>query len=147
MNTAHRGILLAAQAVLLAAPVAGGRVFVHRSRAISIDAPYAVVLRLIRSTSALSSCVGGPTDWKTLLQIDCYGRMVGGTPDEASDEVVGAVFAALAASPTLGGPAIAVEPLQGDTLAWDADEMEEQLSCTTAKFVISHRTKGRTLSA
>jgi hypothetical protein len=146
MSTAHRGLLLAAEAAMKLAGVAAGRVFVHRTRAINSETPYAVALRLVRSTSQLSSTLGGPTDWKSLLQVDCYGRMVGGTPDEASDAIVEAVFAALADDFTLGGAAIGVEPLPGDTLSWDVDELDEKLSCTTAKFLISHRTKGRTLS-
>lgn len=147
MNTAHAGVRASITALLKAARVADGRVYDRRTRAISIDTPHAVVVRLERSASELGAVIGASTDWKTLICIECYGRMVGDAPDDASDEIVAHVFETLAASPTLGGAAMGVEPMPGDTLGWDYDELDERLACTTARFVVSHRTKGRTLSA
>jgi hypothetical protein len=146
MTTAHRLILKAVSAVLLAADVADGKVYTSRVRSISAETPHAVVVRLGRSMSSLSSVKGGPTGWMTLVQIESYGRMTNGEPDEASDAIVEAVFAAMAASPTLGNLATAVEPYPDDTLSWDLDVLDEKLACITAKFVVSHTTKGRTLT-
>jgi hypothetical protein len=147
MTTAHRQLLTEVVAVLTAADVAGGRVYSARTRAISSDSPHGVVVRLARSASLLASVVGGRTGWRTLIQIECYGRMVGGTPDEASDFLVEQVFAVLAVNPTLNNLAQGVEPLEGDTLDWDYDEMDTSLACTTAKFIVSHKTIGRTLTS
>ncbi|NYE62191.1 hypothetical protein FHW58_003406 [Duganella sp. 1224] len=146
MTTAHRQVLVAVKDVLDAAGVALGRVYTSRTRSISAETPHAVVIRLGRSASELSRVLGGPTTWKTLVQIECYGRMSGGEPDEASDLIVAAVFDALAADPTLSGAVMQMVPLEGDTLSWDLDELDTALGCTTAKFIVSHKTKGRTLN-
>lgn len=146
MTTAHRQLVEEIVAVLKAAGIAGGKVFNARTRAISSDSPQGVVVRRVRSASFLASVVGGRTSWRTLIQIECYGRMVGGTPDEASDLLAEEVFAVLDANPTLNGLATGVEPLEGDTLDWDYDEMDASLACTMAKFIVSHQTKGRTLT-
>jgi hypothetical protein len=147
MTTAHRAIVAEIVAVLSAADVAGGKVYSARTRAINGDSPQGVVVRMVRSASLLASVIGGRTGWRTLIQIECYGRMVGGTPDDASDLLVEQVFAALAVNPTLNHLASGVEPLEGDTLDWDYDEMDVSLSCTTAKFIVSHQTTGRTLTS
>ncbi|MYM65434.1 hypothetical protein GTP45_01125 [Pseudoduganella sp. FT55W] len=145
MTTSHRLVLKAVVSTLIAAGVAAGRVYSSRTRAINSETPHAVIVRLGRSASMLAHVKGGPTTWKTLVQIESYGRMTGGEPDEASDEIVEQVFAALAENPSLGGKAIEVAPLDGDTLSWDLDELDTALGCTTAKFIVEHRTKGRTL--
>ena len=146
MNTAQRQVLSAMVDVLKSAGVAGGRVYSSRTRAINSETPHAVVVRLIRSASTLASVIGGPTEWHTMLQVECYGRLVGGAPDEASDQVVLAVFDALARAPSLGGSAIDVSPMEGDTLEWDFDEMDMSLACIKAKFIVLHQTQGRTLN-
>lgn len=146
MTTAHRLMLQAVSATLQAAGVAGGKVYTSRVRSINAETPHAVVVRLGRSMSSLASVVGGPTSWMTLVQVESYGRMTNGEPDEASDAIVEAVFAALALAPTLGGMATAVEPYPDDTLSWDLDVLDEKMACITAKFIVSHTTKGRTLT-
>jgi hypothetical protein len=146
MTTAQRQIALAVVDALKLAGVAGGKVYAWRTRAIGIDSPTGVVVRLTRSTSLLASIQGGRTEWRTLLQVECYGRSVGGQPDEECDAVAAQVFAALAGEPTLGGLAMDVEPMEGDTLGWDVDELDTGLGCITAKFIVSHQTIGRTLT-
>jgi hypothetical protein len=146
MTTAHLQVAAKIAAVLLAAGVADGKVYRARTRAISSDSPVGVVVRLTRSASLLSSVKGGPTQWRTLVQIECYGRATGGQPDQAADPTVDQVFDALAENPTLDNFVMCVEPLEGDTLSWDFDEMDTSLGCTTANFIVSHQTKGRTLT-
>lgn len=142
----HLLIASAIVSALQVANVAEGRVYPARTRAISQDAPHGVVVRLSRSASLLASVIGGPTNWRTLIEIECYGRVAGGAPDTAADQIVEDVFAALAAVPTLGDLAQDVEPLEGDTLGWDYDELDSSLACITAKFIVSHQTTGRTLT-
>lgn len=143
MTTDQRQKLLLMKQVLVDAGVAPGRVFTQRTRAINEESPNAVVLRLETSQCQVSATRGGPTDWSTLVLVECYGRMAGGEPDEASDLLVESVFAALAANPTLNDQVMAVVPLG---IVWDADQLDTALACLTAKFVITHRTKGRTLN-
>jgi hypothetical protein len=146
MTTAQRQIADAMAGVLTAAGVAGGKVYRARTRAISSDSPHGVIVRLTRSLSLLASVMGGRTEWRTLIQVECYGRLVGGEPDDASDELVEQVFAVLATNSTLGNRAMDTEPMEGDTLSWDFDELDTSLACITAKFIVSHQTIGRTLT-
>jgi hypothetical protein len=143
MTTAQRQKLLLVKQVLIDASVAGGRVFTQRTRAINEESPNAVVVRLATSQCQLSSVQGGPTDWATLVLIESYGRMIGGEPDEASDQIVEAVFSALDFDPTLGGQVEEIAPLD---VSWDEDQLDTSLACITAKFVITHRTEGRKLT-
>jgi hypothetical protein len=146
MTSAQRQIALSIVDLLKAGGVAGGQVFSARTRSISADQPTAVVVRLVRSASQLSSVMGGRTNWATLIEIECYGRNVGGAPDQAADELVVAVFEQLDVDPTLAGQAEDVEPLEGDTLEWEIDELDSGLACITAKFIVKHQTTGRKLT-
>lgn len=147
MTTAHMGIITALVGLLkVDPPVAAGRVYPGRTRAIGVDSPTGVVVMLGRSASQLSAVQGGPTSWQTLVSIECYGRMEGGAPGDAADPIVEAVFARLASDPGLGGLAMDVAPLEGDTLQWDFDQLDTNLACITAKFVVQHQTTGRTLT-
>ncbi len=147
MTTKHLQIAGALVDLLKQAPaVADGRVFGARTRSISAEQPTGVVVRLGRSASQLASVLGGPTSWSTLINVECYGRAVGGAPDAAADGLLEAVFARLAESPMLGGLAQDVAPLEGDTLEWEFDELDTNLACITARFVVQHQTTGRTLT-
>lgn len=147
MTTAHRAIIGALVDLLKQDPaVAGGRVYPGRTRAISAESPTGVIVLPGRSTSQLASVMGGRTSWSTLVTIECYGRMEGGSPDEAADPILEAVFARLAGDPDLGGLAMDTAPLEGDTLQWDFDQLDTNLGCVTAKFVVQHQTTGRTLT-
>ncbi|GGY68042.1 hypothetical protein [Pseudoduganella albidiflava] len=147
MSTAHSQIATALKDALLQEPaIADGAVYRSRTRAINKDTRRAVVVRISRSASTLAAVIGGPTTWQTLVGIECYGRGSGDQLDEAADQLVAQVFERLAQMPTLGGQALDVLPLEGDTLAWDHDEFDTGLTCITAQFVITHQTYGRTLS-
>lgn len=147
MTTAHMGIVSALVALLKAdPPVAGGRVYPGRTRAIGVDTPTGVVVMLGRSGSRLAEVKGGRTSWSTLVTIECYGRMEGGAPGDAADPIVEAVFARLAGDPGLGGLVMDTAPLEGDTLQWDYDQLDTNLGCISAKFVVQHQTTGRTLA-
>ena len=147
MNSAQFCLVGALAELLRAEPaLADGRVYRSRARAIGVDMPRAVVVRIERSTSTLADVIGGPTTWASLIHIECYARASGAAPDAEADALAVSVFDRLATSPTLGGAAMSVEPLAGDTLGWDVDELDSKLACITAKFVVMHQTTGRTLT-
>lgn len=147
MTTSHLLMAHAVVALLQAEPaVAGGRAYSARTRAIPKDVLTAVNVRLERSTSQLASVIGGRISWATLISVECYGRLDGGSSDEAADQVLEEVFARLASDPSLGGLAMSVEPLEGDTLSWDFDALDSNMACVTAKFIVKHQTTGRTLT-
>lgn len=147
MNSAQFGVVSAILEQLRVEPaLVGGRIYRSRTRAIGIDQASAIVVRVERSTSTLAQVIGGPTTWATLVNIECYARATGSEPDAVADALLVDVFDRLALAPTLGGAAMSFEPLPGDTLSWEVDELDSKIACITAKFVVMHQTEGRTLT-
>jgi len=93
----------------------------------------------------LGSVIGGRTSWATLISLECYGRGEGQANETSADALVDAVFDRLASDTSLGGLAMDVEPLEGDTLTWDFDEFDTKMECITAKLLVRHQTTARTL--
>jgi hypothetical protein len=106
-----------------------------------------IVVRLGRSASQESAVLGGRTSWSTLIAVECYGRDdEGAVPGSTADAMVEKVFATLDQAPSLCDGFGDIEPLAGDTLAWDYDELDRTMACITARFVMKHQTTGRTLT-
>lgn len=147
MTTVHSRIAEAIKDVfLLDPPIAGGRVFIGRVRPIGSDKQSAVVVRLERSASLDASVLGGRTSWNTMVAIECYGRSTADAPDAVADQVLESVFARLDENSGLGGLAMDIEPLAGETLGWDFDQLDTSMTSITARFVVKHQTNGRTLT-
>ena len=147
MSSAQFGVVSAILEQLRVEPaLAEGRIHRSRTRAIGVDQPNAIVVRIERSTSTLAEVIGGPTTWATLVNVECYARAAGAEPDTAADALLVEVFERLALAPTLDGAVMSFEPLPGDTLSWEVDELDSKIACITAKFVVMHKTKGRTLT-
>lgn len=147
MNSAQFDVVSAVLEQLRAdSLIAGGNVYRARTRTLGVDQVSAVVVRVERSVSTLAEVLGGPTTWATLIHVECYARATGSEPDAAADALLVSVFERLAQSPTLGGRVMSLEPMQGDTLSWDVDELDAKFACITAKFVVKHKTKGRILT-
>lgn len=147
MNSAQFNVVSAILDQLRIGPVlADGRIYRSRTRTIGVDQASAIVVRVERSTSTLAQVIGGPTTWATLVNVECYARATGSDPDQIADALLVDVFDRLALAPTLGGAAMSFEPLPGDTLSWEVDELDSKIACITAKFVVMHQTKGRTLT-
>ena len=146
MNSAQFGVVSAILEQLRVEPaLVGGRIYRSRTRAIGVDQASAIVVRVERSTSTLAQVIGGPTTWATLVNVECYARATGSEPDAVADALLVDVFDRLALAPTLSGAAMSFEPLPGDTLSWEVDELDSKIACITAKFLVMHQTKGRTL--
>jgi len=143
----HSLIAAAVVDALKALPaIASGRIFRSRTRQISSSDTNGVVVRLVRSSSADPEMMGGRTQWKTLISIECYGRGNHEVPESGADEVVVAVFERLASNPTLDGLAMDLAPFDGSTLEWDFDEMDTTMCSITAHFVVTHQTTERLLT-
>lgn len=148
MTTQHMAIAIAIAARLKGAGLAGGRVSVNRKRALSSDKDAGIVVRLGRSASQEVRQLGGRTSWNTLIEIECYGRD-GATdvPGMAADLVLEQVFEHLASTSDLGYGVMDIEPLAGDTLNWEFEQLDTGLACVDARFLVKHQTNGRTLKA
>lgn len=147
MNSAQFGVVSAILEQLRVEPaLVGGRIYRSRTRAIGVDQASAIVVRVERSTSTLAQVIGGPTTWATLVNVECYARATGSEPDAVADALLVDVFDRLALAPTLSSAAMSFEPLPGDTLSWEVDELDSKIACITAKFLVMHQTKGRTLT-
>jgi hypothetical protein len=147
MTTQHLAI---AQAIVerfkAALEIASDRIYLNRSRALSSDKTSAVVVRLARSASKESSQIGGRTSWSTLIEIECLGRDgADDVPGTRADQVLELVFDNLDGASDLGYGVMSIDPLDGNTLDWDFDQLDSSVACVTARFVVKHQTNGRTL--
>lgn len=148
MSSQHQVALVALKTLLLGVAdlTDPNQVFIGRRRAVSAAVQRAIVLRLERSASKEASVLGGRTSWGTLISIECYGRDDDGAePGSVADGVMEQVFAVLDQAPSLCDGFCDIEPLAGDTLAWDYDDFDKSMACVTARFVMKHQTTGRTL--
>lgn len=147
MTTQHMEIVQAIAQRLQDDPaITADRVYVNRRRALSNDKSRAIVVRIGRSLSQEVKQLGGRTSWDTLIEIECYGRDgADDVPGTVADQVLEAVFDNLDGGPGLGYGVMDIEPLAGDTLAWDFEELDSSVACVSARFVVKHQTTGRTL--
>lgn len=148
MTTQHLAIIQAiAQRLEQDPALADTKFYVNRRRSIPDKVMRAVVVRLGRAKSLEASQLGGRTSWQTLIEIECYGRDgADDVPGTVADQVLEAVFDNLDAGPGLGYGVMDIEPLAGDTLAWDFEELDNSMACVSARFVVKHQTNGRTLT-
>jgi hypothetical protein len=146
MTTQHLAIAIAISNRFKAAGLAGGRVYVNRTRALGSDKDTAIAVRLGRSASQQVRQLGGRTTWNTLIEIECYGRDgAAEVPGTVADLVLEQVFDNLDSASDLGYGVMDIEPLAGDTLAWDFDQLDTSVSSISARFLVKHQTNGRTL--
>lgn len=147
MTTQHMAIVQALAQRLQDDPaIVVDRIYVNRRRSLSNEKDRAIVVRLGRSLSQEAKQLGGRTSWDTLIEIECYGRDgADDVPGTVADQVLEAVFANLDAGSGLGYGVMDIEPLAGDTLAWDFEELDSSMACVSARFVVKHQTNGRTL--
>lgn len=148
MTTQHLIIVQAIAQRLQDDPaLAAAKLYVNRRRSFPDKVLRAVVVRLGRAKSLETTQLGGRTSWQTLIEIECYGRDgADDVPGTVADQVLEAVFANLDAGPGLGYGVMDIEPLAGDTLAWDFEELDNSMACVSARFVVKHQTNGRTLT-
>lgn len=148
MTTQHLAIVQAiAQRLEQDPALADAKFYVNRRRAIPATVARAVVVRLGRSLSQEAKQLGGRTSWQTLIEIECYGRDgADHVPGTVVDQVLEAVFENLDAGSGLGYGVMGIEPVAGDTLAWDFDELDNSMACVSARFLVKHQTNGRTLN-
>lgn len=147
MTTQHMAIVQALAKRLQDDPaIVVDRIYVNRRRSLSNEKDRAIVVRLGRSLSQQMKQLGGRTTWDTLIEIECYGRDgADDVPGTVADQVLEAVFENLDAGSGLGYGVMDIEPLAGDTLAWDFEELDNSMACVSARFVVKHQTNGRTL--
>lgn len=147
MTTQHMAIVQAIVQRLQDDPaIVVDRIYVNRRRSLSNEKNRAIVVRLGRSLSQEVKQLGGRTSWDTLIEIECYGRDgADDVPGTVADQVLEAVFDNLDAGSGLGYGVMDIEPLAGDTLAWDFEELDSSMACVSARFVVKHQTNGRTL--
>ena len=147
MTTQHMEIVQAIAQRLQDDPaIVADRIYVNRRRPLGNDKTRAIVVRLGRALSHEVKQLGGRTTWDTLIEIECYGRDgADEVPGTVADQVLEAVFDNLDAGAGLGYGVMDIEPLAGDTLAWDFEELDNSVACVSARFVVKHQTTGRTL--
>ena len=102
-----------------------------------------VVVRLLDAALEPFAIQGAPYNVDTQLAVECYARgSAGQAPDLAVDDLLAAVYARLAADPTLGG---LVSDLQPVTLNYDFDADGEPTASATLTYTVRHRAGNQSL--
>ncbi|MDB5967333.1 MAG: hypothetical protein JWQ72_3833 [Polaromonas sp.] len=140
--TAFANILAGIVTKLAAAPAVSATIDRARLRPIPEATADAVVVRIESSTPDRFAILGGPTDWDTVIAIECYARSTGLTADQAIDALLGKVYARLAADTSLGG---LVGDLTPTDLNYDFAAGADHMACATLTLKVLHRTTNQSL--
>jgi hypothetical protein len=144
--TAFATLTAAVRTALLQAPALGdGNVWRGRLRPIPAEHSHAIVIRLSTAPGQRSGIALGPTDWNTVIEVDCYARCTPAQdPEAAVDTLLGDVYARLAANASISGGVmdIMAEP----QIDWTFAEADNTLACATLQLRVNHRTEGLTLN-
>lgn len=135
--TAFGAIVSAIVGLLREAPAVSAQVGRARLKPVAAQFSDAVVVRIQGGTAERFAILNGPTDWDTTIEIDCYARSTTLSADEAVDELLAAVWARLAADPTLDGLVMDLNP---SSLEYDLAGEADQMACVTLTLKVLHRT-------
>lgn len=135
--TAFNVILAAVKTKLEQAPAVSTQVYRARLKPVAAQHNDAVVIRIQGGSAERFAILGGPTDWDTTIDIECYARSATLSPDEAVDALLGKVWARLAADTTLGG---LVMLLHQSDLSYDFSGAADDMACATLTLKVMHRT-------
>ena len=142
MTTAFARVLGAVEAAIKQGGVQG-EIFRSRVRPISRQFSSAIVLRLVVAEVEQSVGQGADSLWSVQLEVDCYVRSTPAVAaDDALDELLEAVVAALMADQTLAGVVAAMRPAG---VSWDFDVDAEQTACATVTFIVQQFTAAASL--
>lgn len=136
------------QALVVAAlsastPLAGGRIYSDKSRAITQSATTAIVVRL--ESSIANAQTMSVIDWSTQLVVECYGRADASA--SASTNVDALLTQAWARIAPLESSTLALMRLElGPDVEWTHDEADTTLACASLRITAMHRTSAQSLS-
>lgn len=145
MSTAFSAIVAAVISKLAEAPPVCDVKAIYRARsnAIPDQDVQAISVQFERSQPEVAAIALAPTDWRSVITVECFARSITGSGDLAVDPLMEAVFARLAEDPTLGG-------LVGDLAiaGVEAENTAEGKKTGWARltYVADHRTNNSTLN-
>lgn len=142
MTTAFGTIVAGIVTRLQAATAVSAQVYRARLKPIAAQHTDAVVVRIESSTPERFAILNAPTDWDTVIAIECYARSATLSADAAVDALLARVWAKLAADTTLGGLVMDLNPV---SLEYDFAGEADQIACATLGLRVVHRTNNLTL--
>jgi hypothetical protein len=143
--TTFSDITAAVVAALVAANVAGGRVYRGHAWPLPEGDASMVWVRPERATSDRTGISGGPIDWTTTLMINVRARYTPDTQsaDEAVDALLALVFSTLAAAAIADVQSV----VPGGEIAWDYGEADVNVAGAWIRLDVIHRTISTALTA
>ncbi len=142
MSTAFAAIVGAMTSALQQAPAVSPQVHRARIRPLPAEWSTAVVVRIQEAELDRLAIRGAPINVDTTVVVECYARNATLSPDLVADSLLQAVYARLAADPTLGG---LVADCQLTGLAYDFDADADRTACVTLNYLVRHRTASLSL--
>lgn len=142
MSTAFAAIVSAMVSALQQEPSVSNQVHRARLRPLPSDWSSAVVVRIQGAELDRLALRGAPINADTAVVVECYARSATLQPDLVADTLLAAVYARLAADPTLGG---LVADCQALSLTYDFDADADRAACVSITYLVRHRTASLTL--
>jgi len=146
MSTVFVDLVTWAMATLQASPPVAPQIYRNRLRVVPTEVEQSLVVRMDKSSPALTAIAGAPIDWTSNFAVDCYLRA---DSDEEADEQVAplmnSVFGRLLQpDPALDALDIYIEP---GPIEWDFVATGENLVCATLLFTALQRTAAHNLES
>lgn len=142
MATVFAGIVTAIVALLQSGVPVSPQIHRARVRPLPEDWTTAVSVRLEQAEFDRLAIRQAPINLDTTVVVECYARSSTLTPDLAADALLAAVYARLAADPTLGGTVSDLQPL---SMTYDFDSDADRTACVSITYLVRHRTQSLSL--
>ncbi len=144
MSTAFDAIEDAFASKLSAATPVCANILVDQADPLPADYTSAVnIIPVGADPQQLGAITGNPVDWLTQIHVKCYANANATSPRPAANALAGAVYARLAADPSLGIAGVFIgEP----TLSWEFDQATTRMAICILAYSVQHRTSSLTLA-
>lgn len=141
--TAFADLTAAIKSSLEQAPAVCDTILRARDRRVPESKQRAINITFVGARPVEGEINGAPIDWQTTVVVECYAKAAADeSADVPLDELVGTVFARLAADHTLGG---LVDDISAPTIEADFDSLGERTGWAAMKYTVLHRTANNTL--
>ena len=142
MATVFAGIVASVVALLNAGTPVSPQIDRARLRPVPEGQATAVCVRVKSSELDRLAIRQAPINLDTTVVVECYARSNTATPDLVADALLAAVYARLAADPSLGGTVADMQPL---SLDYDFDADADRTACISLTYLVRHRTQSLSL--
>lgn len=142
MRSAFVQITAAIETALKTDPAVSPAIYRARDRHVPEQAATALNVQFDGATPSPGVLRSGPVDWTSRFTIECFARTTEGTPDEAVDPLLVAVYERLSANSTLDG---LVDDLGEPLIEAEYSSDGKKTGWVRMTYAVAHRTNNMKL--